>query len=398
MSLRLKQAVILLFATVFPFALGGAAVAFVVAPAYRRTVIESSRETAQRLSDQLAWSLARDAAQLQRLAALGSVRKAASARPRFTPPPSGSGLSGLNAAQAKAVADPLTHPAAAELRWWKEANPAVLDLVVTNMVGVATAATMQTDPVGYRSQPWWRQSFHEGKGRVVISGPVPLSGNRGMAVTVGVPIYAEGRPGSMVVGILRASVNLTAAFDGVKRIGHSSSGEMMLTDTLGRVLVSAPTEGAAALSPTVAKRLLSQPAGGVIALMAGRERLLGWSAVRLGEAVDLPGARAPRLFLIHATDPETRLGPLHQVQRWMLVIAIATIAVAVGLGYWLADRIIARPVRAIAAGMRELARGDFAEAGRIADELCRVEMGRPRGTEKSRLVSGPQSVARLTDQ
>ena len=38
MSLRTKQALILLLATVLPFGLGGAAVHFVVAPAYRRAV------------------------------------------------------------------------------------------------------------------------------------------------------------------------------------------------------------------------------------------------------------------------------------------------------------------------------------------------------------------------
>jgi len=57
------------------------------------------------------------------------------------------------------------------------------------------------------------------------------------------------------------------------------------------------------------------------------------------------------------------------VHRWMLVIGLLTIAAAVGLGYWLADRLVVRHIRTLAAGMRELARGDFEEAAAIAERL-----------------------------
>src|SRR5207237_9928259 len=74
MSLRTKQALILFLATVLPFAIGGAAMDLVVAPSYRRVVTGASAEVAQHLADHVAWSLERDVASLQRIAAWDRLR------------------------------------------------------------------------------------------------------------------------------------------------------------------------------------------------------------------------------------------------------------------------------------------------------------------------------------
>src|SRR3712207_6763008 len=77
MSLRTKQALILLLATVLPFAVGGAAMAFVVAPAYRRLVARTAEMETRRLSEHISWNLTRDIARLERLAAWNEVRRLA---------------------------------------------------------------------------------------------------------------------------------------------------------------------------------------------------------------------------------------------------------------------------------------------------------------------------------
>src|SRR5437764_158628 len=84
MSLRTKQALILFLATVLPFAIGGAAMDLVVAPSYRRVVLRASAEVAQHLADHVAWSLERETASLQRIAAWDRLRALARDPPTRT--------------------------------------------------------------------------------------------------------------------------------------------------------------------------------------------------------------------------------------------------------------------------------------------------------------------------
>jgi hypothetical protein len=377
MSLRTKQALILLLATVLPFAIGGAAMDLVVAPAYRKAVAQASREATQRVADHLAWDLARDVQRLQRLAGSPQVHRLAAVSP-LTPDQAAARerrWPNLRAGTPEVDAVVL-NPVSETLRWWQQTEASTAELILTNSAGQVVASSTRPARFGQGETPWWKRSFAGGKGSSFVSNVQrdPTTGSWGM--TVALPVRAT--RDSPVVGVLKAHMDVARAFEDVTRSTVGTGGRARLVDSRGRIVIAPDrrTPLATSLSSLDVPRLRSAKSG-VVTTRGSDGELISWSRVPLAGQDSLGGARTPILYVVTSQAAEQAYGTLRNVQRWMLLISVATILLSVGAGYWLAEILVVRQVRELARGMRRLARGDFEGAHAVAERLVKTSGGLP---------------------
>jgi hypothetical protein len=380
MSLRTKMEIILLVATVIPFALGGAAVQFVVAPAYRTAVRRVAEEQTHRLAEQVAWNIGLEANRLEKLAAWSEIRdltrkgalsqaQAQALEGRW------SGLS----ATSDAVRPFLQNPIARELRWWRDTDAGVAEILATDAHGRLVASTGKTTTVLQADEAWWKAAFAGGLGRVYVSNVEADSSTSASVINVAVPVYADGAAGSAVVGVLKMALDAPRLMESVRLARLGDRGEALVVDTRGAQLLAPPEGGlpSRALTPQEFQYLRKTSVGSRIFPGDSGGLLTAWARVAAATVPQSTPTRMPGLYVITERSATEAFGPLWRVQQWMLVIGLVTVLIAVAVGSWLADVLVVRQVRTLARGMRELARGDFQRAEAIADRLCSAHAPEP---------------------
>lgn len=391
MSLRTKMSIILLVATVIPFAIGGAAVHLVVAPAYRSAVRRVAVEQTRRLAEQIAWNIGLEASRLEKLAAWGEMRDLARKSP-------------LTQAQAEdlerrwsqlpvssdAVRSIIQNPIARELRWWRDTDTGVAKVIATDAHGRLIAATDKTMDVLQADEYWWKATYAGGQGRIYVSDVQARPGTETPVIHVAVPVYDDGAPGSPVVGVLKMDLDAPRVMESVRQATLGDRGEALVADTRGNQLL-APPEGGLASRPLTEREFLyvrRDPVGS--RTFPGEEGglLTAWARVAAADSSHGNTPRMPGLYVITERSAAEAFGPLWRVQFWMVLIGLVTVLLALAVGSWLADVLVVRQVRTLARGMRELARGDFERAEAIADRLCHTHQG-DGGASHELAVSGP---------
>jgi hypothetical protein len=262
----------------------------------------------------------------------------------------------------------LGNPVARELWWWQQADPAAVELFATNAAGQLVAASQKPSDFIQNDEAWWQQAYSAGRGRIYISDPEWDASARASVLAVAVPIRAGAQPGARVVGILKVLLSVRSLFQEIGRTGTADSGVLALTDGAGKVLASQrpivnPARG------TGIERLRAEPSGWWLARADGDSALVAWAKVGLSPRLDAEAVRSPALYVVGRQNAAVAFGPLRRVQSWMIVISLMTIITATVLGYWLTELLVVRQIRKLAAGMRQLARGDFDRAAGIAAEL-----------------------------
>jgi len=380
MSLRTKMAIILLVATVIPFAMGGAAVHLIVAPAYRTAVRRVAEEQTRRLAEQIAWNIGLEANRLEKLAAWSEMRnltrkgvlsqaEAEALERRWSALP----------VSSDAVRPFIQNPVARELRWWRDTDSGVAEILATDAHGRLIASTGKTTDILQADEHWWQAAYSGGRGRVYVSDVVVNSGTPASVIQVAVPIYNDGAAGSKVVGVLKMALDAPRLMESVRLARLGDRGEALVADTRGAQLLAPPEGGlpSRALTPREFLYLRQAPLGSRIFPGDGGGLLTAWARVAAADASQGTPLRMPGLYVITERSASEAFGPLWRVQQWMLFIGFITVLIALAVGSWLANVLVVRQVRTLARGMRELARGDFQRAEAIADHLCSTHASEP---------------------
>lgn len=368
------MAIILLVATAIPFAMGGAAVHFVVAPAYRKAVRRVAEEQTRRLAEQVAWNIGVEASRLEKLAAWGEMRDLAR---EGVPQPEAEALERRWASlpvSSEEVRRFLHNPIARELRWWRDTDPGIAEIIATDAHGHLVAATGKTTDVLQGDERWWQNAFAAGQGKIYVSNVVPDRSARTSVIHIAVPVYDDGAPGSPVVGVLKMALDAPRVLESVRQARLGDSGEALVTDTRGVQLLAPPKGGLPnrTLTPAEFQYLLKEPLGSRIFPGDQGGLLTAWSRVDANTDDQAAPLRMPGMYVITQRSASEAFGPLWRVQSIMIVIGMVTMLLALAVGSWLAEVLVVRQVRTLARGMRELARGDFLRAEAIADHLCSV--------------------------
>jgi HAMP domain-containing protein len=264
---------------------------------------------------------------------------------------------------------------ARELRWWRDTDAGVAEIIATDARGRLIAATGKPTDVHQADEPWWRATFAGGRGRMFISDVGVDRTVRTREFEIAVPIYDDAAAGSRVVGVVKMSLDAPRLLESVRRARLDEGGEAMVIDHRGEALLPAPTGGVDTRIPKGPEFLqLREKLSGCRIFPGGDGGLLtAWARVGLEPGSEGPGFRMPPLYVITQRSAGAAFDTLRTVQFWMLLIGLTTVALAVAVGSWLADVLVIRQVRTLARGMRELARGDFARAEAIAARLCHTD-------------------------
>lgn len=374
MTLKGKQALILLIATVLPFTIGAAAMDLVVAPAYRAAVRSATVESAQRLADHVAWSAARNLDALQKVAAWNRIPALIRASSRSVTPALEQRWNDLPASHP-AVKAVLENPVSWELWRWQATESGVLQAVLTDAQGRVVAASLRPRSYDLSGEAWWRAA-HGGK--VYVSDVRHDPAARAWTLQMAVPVLPPSAPPGGNPGVLMVTLDAIHVFRDLQHPRDSHSGEVALMEGRGQVLLSGGTTPDAfpALIPRLV--LLKQNATGSATVPTrGDSAIVAWSKVPFESAFGLNVDDVPELYVVSSRSSSEAFGTLRAVQGWMLGISLVTICLAVALGYWLTDVLVTRPIRKLALGMRRLAQGDFGQAASIAEELTHPAEKRP---------------------
>ncbi|MCE5328138.1 MAG: HAMP domain-containing protein [Planctomycetaceae bacterium] len=256
----------------------------------------------------------------------------------------------------------LSNPAVKDARDLIEADPSVVEIILTDRFGQLVAATGKTTDFYQGDEIWWQEAFNAGKGQIYLSDAEPDVLARIGGITAATPI----RSGQNVVGVARIVIDVNRWLN---QIGHldPSEGVLLLVRNEGsRGIITAAAPGArpspqalqwdAELSgaETSAWRVAD---GGLLQAYYPVEPLI---------SVGRDPAIMPRWILVMQVPLSQALGGMSRLT--VAVAALGTLVI-VGLflvGYLLADRSIVRRIRHLEAATRRVAEGDLTY--RVASE------------------------------
>jgi hypothetical protein len=394
MSLRTKMGIILLVATVIPFAMGGAAVQFVVAPAYRAAVSRAAEEHAQRMAEQVAMTIGMDTSRLERLAAWTAIRDLARKGVLTTEQARKLEAEWDRIPLSSEALRPLLHnEVARELRWWRDTDYGVAEILATDAEGRLIAATGKPSDVIQSDEFWWKATYADGEGRVFVSDVHYEESAERNTIDISVPIYEDTAPGSRVVGVVKMAMDAPRMLGSVHQARLAKGSVATVVDREGTILFRSVEERETAspelieLSPDQLRQFRTAPTGSRLFRGTGGMVLTAWSRLQLISRDEPRRYRLPVLYVVTFRSASDAFGPLWSVQFWMLIIGLVTIILAVAVGSWLAEVLVVRQVRTLARGMRELARGDFERAAATAERLIRSDGAGRNGPAKKEPIA-----------
>ena len=253
----------------------------------------------------------------------------------------------------------LVSPAAPALERFARIHPECCEIFLTDRFGRLVAASGRTSDYDQADEDWWRRTYNEGAGRIVV---LPVEYDRSAdswSIDVCVPVHAGGGAAGPVVGVCKAVFGLT------EWIGHvlpiDADTELLLITDDGKILF-----GHAA--PPYRENLDRWRATGG---EAGSGLVVG-DVLRAAAVVNVrtwaPEAEieSPRWFLVAQTPTHVALGEVRRLSEVMLVAGIALVAAVFVTGLILADRAVLAPLARLRAATARVAAGDLSH--RVTDE------------------------------
>jgi hypothetical protein len=138
--------------------------------------------------------------------------------------------------------DPAANRAASRLAGFLRDFQYHTEVFVTDRYGATVAATGRLSDYYQADEGWWLGGWNEGMGAVYISGPEFDESAGVTALLVAVPVVDDET--GEVIGVLRSTVNVNELLDLITAVSFGQTGQAMLVDRSGAVLIEAHVEGA----------------------------------------------------------------------------------------------------------------------------------------------------------
>jgi methyl-accepting chemotaxis protein len=133
--------------------------------------------------------------------------------------------------RAAADADPaiqerITNIVSGELREYRDAFPANVEVLVTDKYGALVSATNRVELFDQAGQPWWQTAYHDGQGALFIGQPTFDDAIKANVVTLAIPMYGHGT--REVIGVLKTTYRLDALTDLLSAVKAGTTGTAYL--------------------------------------------------------------------------------------------------------------------------------------------------------------------------
>ena len=273
----------------------------------------------------------------------------------------------------------MSNPAAQYLKKQQELLPATYgEVFLTNAYGVMIATTGKLTTLAHAHKYWWKNGFHEGRGKIFLDDRGFDTSVQGYVLGVVVPI----RDGDQIIGILKCNVNISGPLtDVIQDFSQRNLGRIMVVRTGGLIVRE---EGITPLSTRVPDQIVSllqtdikgtkgtkSTKGGATVTNGAENQLVAFSPVTMTQGSEkigfggskasidhLKGNKGESWHIIISLSEKKALAASHKATFIMLfcgvIFTLFTAFVALMLG-----RLIAKPIVELAATAEFIGNGNL---------------------------------------
>jgi len=255
----------------------------------------------------------------------------------------------------------LNGPLARELRMIQQADPRVVEMLLTDRFGNLVGATTRLRGYYQGGEEWWRGAFHDGRGRVFIP-PVDYDRGTGVwSIRICIPILEADK----VVGVSMTVLDVTRWVGGVQRNVGTIPISVMLVQPDGRIIYWDDVKRRGLPMPVP---LLTRTPEWYGAISEGtspgwrisREKFVqAYAPIRLPERIARRDAVAPSWMLVMYVRASEALGWLHALTLAVLGVGLGVVGAIFFAGLFLVERSVTRRIRRLEQATRSVAQGDL---------------------------------------
>ncbi len=196
-------------------------------------------------------------------------------------------MDSLEGKWATPAADPmvkgiLTSPAAGYLRAYREVDPRLLRIWVTDEAGAIVAATDKPQHYYQGKQDYWQAAYAQGRGSNSVSSILYDERNKSNYISIGMPIFDQ--ESGQVLGVVNAWVDVSGLSSLLTKNSLDGIGSIFLVSDDGTMIAGPNVEPANRLkseeNSAVHDGLATvqgRQSGHVVAITAGGKRLVGFA-------------------------------------------------------------------------------------------------------------------------
>jgi PAS domain S-box-containing protein len=262
---------------------------------------------------------------------------------------------------AKDNSDPLiqsavNNPVAEEMREYQGRFPEFAEIFLTNKYGGNIASTTRTSDYYQADEDWWQEAWNNGMGGLYIGQP-EFDENTGLyAIDMALPVYAE--PTSEIIGILRATVNVSAMKDSLRAGAFGQTGSVDLVFPDNRYLHGDTANKILRLDPKSAGFIGSlQDSFGTFDY-EDKPTLVSKHLVSTSSGNDKDAIESLGWYVITHQDPAEALAPAATVVRTIVLTALVILLLASALAFYLGN-LLTKPLNQLTSAASEVAEGNL---------------------------------------
>jgi PAS domain S-box-containing protein len=250
------------------------------------------------------------------------------------------------------------------IRWHDIRRADYVGIFVTDSYGALVVSSIPNVEYYYGKAPWWQAAFHNGQGRSYV-GEMYFDPSYGTHVlNVSVPIYDD--DSKRAVGVVTVLLRRDTLFHSIAEVSVGTTGHAMLMGSDGTPLIC-PVFAAEAhtITPAMLRTLSEKQSGWTVIdddSHGGKEGLIGFAPVRLGEPLAAGSLDGKRWMVLVRQDPQETFAPLNHLLAEVTAYGVVVFAALLGIGVVVARR-IARPIRVLHDGAQRIG------AGRLDSQL-----------------------------
>ena len=259
-------------------------------------------------------------------------------------------------ADSPEMAAVLDHPLARPLRHLRQTRQYCREIFLTDRHGQLVAASNRTSDYYQADERWWQMAYDQGRGTVFVS-PVRFDASSEVwSIDVCVPVYTGPARKGQVAGVLKAVFDLESWVTRCVQMKGSEGAKPVLLSADGTVVFAA---GVVPLTERADHWVEPAPGSQTSGWEVVGGNLRAYAVISLPDKVAGIPISAPRWYITVQTPARRALGPMYRLSRYVLIIGLALIVVAFGVGMLLANRQIVRPLKRLRSATERVAAGDL---------------------------------------
>jgi PAS domain S-box-containing protein len=244
------------------------------------------------------------------------------------------------------------------IRWHDIRKADYVGIFVTDNRGALVISSIPQVEYYYGKSLWWQAVVKKGQGRVYVSDMYfdPSFGTH--VLNVSAPILDDEQ--HETIGAVTVLLRRDTLFHAISEVTVGSTGHAMLMSSEGTPLICpvlAPEEHT--VTPELVAAIGRGKAGWAIARddsHGGRNSLVGFAPIRLGESLAPDSLGGKRWITFVRQDPEETYAPLDELLMKVTLYGFFVLAVLLATGVTVARR-ISKPIRILHEGVQEIGSG-----------------------------------------